>query len=428
MTRAKSAPREHFSLKMRDAEIVIVNGDEYACALRYAPGETPVVLLKGRKAAAKDIIWSAQELEVPIVEMTSFDEEYYSGLTPDEVIPESLFKPVSQAMAFLYRTKASPHLLRFVKTLRKRPGILTTSTEELVERYSSFLEVSLVSLELGKGLYGEVEILREPLDTFRQRIALEIGLVIPEIRAHYNSKLGALHYSLRLRDVPVYEGNVEGTLEPNEYVHQIINRLRTLIVRQSWQLLGYIEVNALLERMKKYNPLLFRDLFPEYFSVPSLRFVLRNLLKEGISIRDLSKICEVIKENLHITRDPDVITEFVRAAFAPYLCHKYKNSEGGLEVLLLSPEMEKMIGGSVKEASHVRWLDLEPENGYRLLTSLGDELKKAQSIGLDPVLLVTPGLRRFIKRLLENSFPDLPVISYNEIVPFADVRSVGVVG
>jgi flagellar biosynthesis protein FlhA len=230
-----------------------------------------------------------------------------------------------------------------------------------------------------------------------------------------------------MREVPVYHGEIESSLESKDYAFQVVNRLRILINREAWQLLGYAEVEALLERMKKYNSGLYKELFPGYLSISSLRFILRNLLKEGISIRDLSKIMEVVKDNLHLTRDPDLITELVRTAFAPYLCHKYRSKEGFLEVLLLDPDLERVVINSIKESSQVRWLDLNAEDGLRLLTSLGEELKKAHGLGLFPVLLCSPGLRRFLKRLLDNAFPELPVLSYNEIIPFTEVRSVGMV-
>jgi flagellar biosynthesis component FlhA len=315
----------------------------------------------------------------------------------------------------------------FIRPLRQRPGLLRKKAQEMVDQYSSFLDVSLVSLGLGKELYEQADALKEPLDALRQRIALEIGIVMPEIRVNHSSRCASFAYSIKMREVAVYHGEVDGINEGKDHIFQIIAKLRALIVTQAWQLLGYSEVEALLDRMKKYNPSLYKELFPRYFTVPALRFVLRNLLREGISIRDLSKILEIIKDNLHRTRDPDLLTEFVRAAFAPYLCNKYKNDEGYIEALLLDPVIETMVINSIKESSQVRWLDLTPEDGLRLLTSLGDEMKKNQEFGLNPVLLCSPGLRRFLKRLLETSFPDLPVLSYNEIAPFSEVRSVGMV-
>jgi flagellar biosynthesis component FlhA len=413
--------------KMRDAELVMVNDMDFALALKYAPGETPKILLKGQKEKAKDIIWSAQELEIPIIEMTIIDQDFFDSMNVDEEIPELHYRPIAQALALLYKIKASPHRVSFVKTLRSRPSVLRNRAEELVEKYSSFLEVSLVSLELGKDLYDHVEKLRNPLDSLRQRIALEIGIVIPEIVARHNTKFAPLSYSVRLREVPIYDGEVEEINDREEFVFHLVNKIRLLIIKQAWQLLSYTEVEALIGRMKKYNRGLYRELFPKYFTITALRFILRNLLKEGISIRDLSKILEVIKEHLHITQDPDVLTEFVRTSFAAYLCNKYKNQEGYLEVLLLDPPMEQLIMSSIKESGQVRWLDLNPEDGLKLLTSLGDELRKDHGIGLNPVLLCSPGLRRFLKRLLDSSFPDLPVLSYNEIVPLMEVRSVGIV-
>ena len=414
-------------LIMKEAELIIVNGMDCAFALKYSPGETPRVLLKGKKEEARDIIWSAQELEIPIIEMTSLDDEFFSLLVAGEEIPESLYKPIAQALALLYKTKSSPHRVLFIRPLRQRPGLLRKKAQEMVDQYSSFLDVSLVSLGLGKELYEQADALKEPLDALRQRIALEIGIVMPEIRVNHSSRCASFAYSIKMREVAVYHGEVDGINEGKDHIFQIIAKLRALIVTQAWQLLGYSEVEALLDRMKKYNPSLYKELFPRYFTVPALRFVLRNLLREGISIRDLSKILEIIKDNLHRTRDPDLLTEFVRAAFAPYLCNKYKNDEGYIEALLLDPVIETMVINSIKESSQVRWLDLTPEDGLRLLTSLGDEMKKNQEFGLNPVLLCSPGLRRFLKRLLETSFPDLPVLSYNEIAPFSEVRSVGMV-
>ncbi|MGV8124070.1 MAG: FHIPEP family type III secretion protein [Candidatus Xenobiia bacterium LiM19] len=414
-------------LKIREAELVIVNGAEYAFALKYSPGETPAVLIKGRLARAKDIIWAAQEFEIPIIEMTCIDNDFFVGLEEGAEISENHYRTIAQALALLYKTKSSPYRVRYIKTLKKRPSVLSGRAMQLVEKYSSFLEVSLVSLELGKELHENIEYFRTPLDSLRQRIALEVGIVIPEITARLNPRFTSFAYAIKMREVPIHEGEIEAGTEGKDYVFQIINRLRHLITRNAWQLLGYTEVEALIHRMKTYNSGLYRELFPRYFSIPALRFILRNLLKEGISIRDLSKILEVIKDNLPMTKDPDLLTELVRASFAPYLCHKYKSVDGYLEVILLDPEVEKMIMSSIRESSQVRWLDLKAEDGLDLLSSLGEELKKAQSLGLSPVLLCSPALRRFLRRLLELSFPELAVLSYNEIVPFTEVRSVGIV-
>lgn len=427
MSENKHILKENSPIKMREAEVVIINGIDCAFALKYAPGETPKALLKGKGRTARDIIWTAQEMEIPIIEMTSVDDEFFDLIETDEEIPEVLYKPIAQALALLYKTRSTPHRISIIKTLKKRPVALLKKAEELVDRYSSCLEVSLISIELGKDLYEQIEVFRVPLDSLRQKIALEIGMVIPEIRASYNSKFAPHAYCIKMREVTVYEGEVEKTLENPEKIKQIVNRLRLLINKQAWQLLGYTEVEALLERLKIYNKNLYKELFPGYFSVPALRFVLRNLLKEGISIRDLTKILEIIKDNLHITSDPDLLTEFVRTGFAAYLCNKYKSKDGYLEVLLLDMEIEKIITGSIKESSQVRWLDINPEDGYRLLTSLSEELKKAESVGLNPVILCSPGIRRFLKRFLETSFPHILVLSYNEIVPFAEVRSVGII-
>lgn len=414
---------------MRTAELVLANGFDFAVALSYIPRETPVVIARGRGRGAKDLIWAAQEMDVPIVETSWVDRDFYNRCRDSEEIPAEIYHVVASALAFLYKSRETPHMMRFFRPLRSRPSALLVKTEEMVERYGSVLEISLLSLELGKSLFEAAEEMKDPLNSLRSKLGQELGLILPEINVVLNQKLNPYQYRLCLRDVPCYKGEVEeGRYEPMDFLSHITNRFRHLIRRDGWQLLGYAEIQALVNRFARHNAdsadlVNYRD-----FSLSTVRFVLINLLKEGIPIRDLAKILTVIKDTFRISPDPDVLTEYVRAVFASYLWSKYSDDRGIIHVMILSPEMENLFFQSIRKTADTSVFDIGDEELFTFLESLKNALERSIGMGISPVLMVSPPLRRFVKKLISSTFPELGVISYGEVVTPSDVRSVGFVG
>jgi len=412
---------------LEGAEILLIKGMEMAFALEYSPGQTPRLLAKGKRKEAERLIMKAQDKGIPVIENTALEDDVFSKLNIGDEIPEFFYRPVAHALALLYKTRPSPHFIRYVRFISRKKSPLKVVAENAVQEMAKFLEVKAVSVEVGSSLIEKENFIRESLSTLRQRITCDLGLVIPAIEVSLNPHLKPNGYVLKLKEVNSGEGEIETAIESAESILPLTNKLKQLIYSRAHELLGYCETEALLDNYSRVNPKLVKELFPAHFSIPALRLILRNLLKEQIPIRDMGSILDSILENLDKTSDPDLLTEYVRAAFSHYLCQKYKRDEGYINVLLLSPAVEEMILNSLKETAGVRWIALSPEDGLKILTAVGDQVEKVAVLGYYPIILANPSLRRFLRRLVENTFPHLAVLSYSEITPLTDIRSVGMI-
>jgi flagellar biosynthesis component FlhA len=424
MTETKTNVKHDDLAKVREADLLLVRETDLAVALEYSPGRTPRVVAKGERKKAGEMIWIAQETGVPILEVVALEKSSFKECGQGEEIPRDLYRPVASALAMLYKNMPSPHPVRFMKSLGRRPSFLRRKAAEDVDALNPLHELFPLSVSLGEALWKERPAVTEAIAGTRQRITLELGLVLPDIPLTQNLQLDEGGYELKFRDVPSGRGTLEIPLESSEKVSPLLSRLRGLVHRHGWELLGYCEVEALLENLRKHKPSIVRELFPRHFSIPSLKVILRNLLREQISIRDFPTIIETVVDNLPHAKDPDLLTEFVRMAFSHSLCQKYTDPDGYLNVILLSPHAERSLLRHLKETATVKWLDLGLEEILNILKCLSTELATLENLGIAPVMMCTPLLRRFIRRIIEPSFPDLPVLAYSEIAPMAQVRSV----
>lgn len=410
---------------LRRAEAVLVNGLAVAVALEYTPGSTPIVLgaAKGRKA--EDMVWAAQALSLPIIELTQLDPAHVDLFVAGNEIPESWYRPVAHALSLLYRATPVPELVRFV-----RPGYAvgrTRSMTAVLAEFEDVLSTPPVSVEVGSGLIEHMTDLGVPVEHMRQRVAHETGLLLPPIPLRPNPSLSPQQYVIKFRDVPMHEGEIDHPVDSPEKLYALSNRLKQLVHQHGWEMLGYLEVETQLELVRKTNPGLVKAIFPSQFSVSGLRQVLRNLLREQLSIRDLAPILEVILENLPRSHDPDLLTECVRIAYSRSLYLKYKDTEGYLNSITFDPAVERTLRDAVTDTSGVRWMDLAPDDALRVLKAVETAMRQASRLNMNTVILSSPALRRFVARLVEDVFPDLPVLSYSEIAPLTEVRSVGTI-
>lgn len=410
---------------LRRTEAVLVNGLEVAIALEYAPGTTPRVLGAFKGKRAENVVWAAQALSLPIIELTQLEPSQVELFVPDQEIPESWYRPVAHALSLLYKSTPGPELVRFVRPADRkgRPRSLTAVLAE----FEDVLSTPPVSVELGSSLSAHLVDLGEPLELLRQRIAHETGLLLPPIPLRVSAAAGDHQFIIRFRDVPMLEGEIEPPVDSPEKLYTLQNRLKQLLHDHGWELLGYLEVETQLEMVRKHSPGLVKAIFPAQFSVSGLRQVLRNLLREQLSIRDLAPILEVILENLPRSHDPDLLTECVRIAYSRSLYQKHKDAEGYLNALTLDATVERALRDAVTDTNGVRWMDLQPDDALRVLQAVETALKQVSRLNMNTVLLVSPALRRFVARLVEDVFPQLPVLSYSEIAPLTEVRSVGTI-
>jgi flagellar biosynthesis protein FlhA len=155
--------------------------------------------------------------------------------------------------------------------------------------------------------------------------------------------------------------------------------------------------------------------------------VLQSLLREGISIRDLGVIIEAIGDKARLTRDPSLLAEYARQALGRSITAPHLGVDRRLRAIALDPQIEQEVSESITQTSDGEYLAMEPSRAQALVTALKGQVDAGISTGGRPVLLCSARIRRHLRRLCEQSLPQLPVCSYNEIVPGISVETIGVV-
>ena len=166
---------------------------------------------------------------------------------------------------------------------------------------------------------------------------------------------------------------------------------------------------------------------PKLLSLGEIQKVLQNLLKEGISIRDLLTIFETLADYASSTRDTDILTEYVRQSLKRAISNKFFPTNETTSVVTLDPKLEQEIMASVKQTENGAYLTLDPEKTKAIMKSVETEIAKLENLGKNPIIITSPIVRMYFKRLTEDYFKDLIVVSYNEIENNVELQSVGMV-
>ncbi|MFN8612462.1 MAG: FHIPEP family type III secretion protein [Vulcanimicrobiota bacterium] len=383
-------------------EVVLLAPNRQVLALSYSPGETPSIVANLEGDKALDLLWSAQEMGVPVVECAELSRESMLDLSPGQEIPDRLFRPAAQAIALVQRTRPGPVPVRLVKDLRPRSKA----------KVAELLEESRLAIQLRQADWLQPV---EALTTLhRHRLQKELGLPLLSVNLYHVPELEH-DGQILMQGSPLFQWTGPDFGELMVGLHQVVKS-------NAHRLLGFRETQALVDALRKSHKNLYQALFPNFLTVSGLRQILRNLLREGIRIREIVPILEAIEEHKNRSADPDQLTEFVRASLNFQLCREYADRQGVVQAMLLAPELEKAILKDVRQASSAIWFDLDVDVSLRLLSGVARAWEKAQDQGFRPVLLCGPRARRFVKRLVEPSFPQIPVISYPEVAPDADVH------
>lgn len=343
------------------------------------------------------------------------------------------------------------------------------------ESVVQLMQVDPISLEVGRGLLSLVDPnqgakLLERVTSIRRHIALEMGIVVPGVRFKDNLQLKPNAYLIKIKEIEMATGevmvnqflaigpedklrNLRGTktvdptyglpgvwISPEQRgdaerlgcmifdpVSVIATQLTEVIRTNASDLLGRQEVQALIDTIKKTHPAVVKELIPDTMNLGEVQKILQNLVRERVSIRDFVSILETIADNVHITKDVEILTECVRVALSRVICKDYMNNEGVINVITLDPQVEQLIASSIQRSEVGSFLALDPNLGQEILTKVGDQINALQEQGLQPIILVAPQIRPAYKKLTERSFPNLVVLSWNEIAPKVNVNSVGMV-
>lgn len=343
------------------------------------------------------------------------------------------------------------------------------------ENVNSLLQVDPIELEFGYGIIPLADVnqggdLLDRVVMIRRQIALELGTVVPIIRLRDNIQLNPNQYIIKIKGIQVSEGEIlfdhymamnpgyveeeitgiptfepsfhlpaiwitEGQRERAESLGytvvdppSIIATHLTEIIRQYIsELLTRQDVQNLINNLKETNPSLVEELIPKLLGLGEIQKVLQNLLREGISIRDLLTIMETLADYAPTTRDTDILTEYVRQSLKRAISTKYFPPHETTNVVTLDPKIEQEIMSSVKQTESGAFLNLDPSRSRAIMESVKKELQKLENLGKSPIIITSPIVRMYFKRLTEDYFKDLAVVSYNEVESNVELQSVGMV-
>jgi len=212
-----------------------------------------------------------------------------------------------------------------------------------------------------------------------------------------------------------------------EPVEVISEHFTEVIKRYADEIMTRQNVQSLIELVKNTNAAIVRELIPDMLSLGQVHKVLQLLVRERVSIRDLSTILERLADYAHLSRDINVLAEYVRQSLARQICESYTDKEGVITVVTIDPGLEETMIGSIHQSEYGSFLALDPNMGERVLVQISGHIQNFKKMKLKPVILCSPRLRPHFKRFIERSFPDVAVLSYNEIVPQIKVQSIGMV-
>ncbi len=345
------------------------------------------------------------------------------------------------------------------------------------ERPEAFLAVDPMGLEVGYGLIKLVDKkqggdLLDRITNMRRQIAQELGIVVPPIRIRDNIQLQPNQYVVKLKGIEIARGEaVTGHLlaidsgavtdkvagietkepafglpalwikeddrpqaEMRNYTvvpptSVMATHLTEIIKRHADELMTRQEVNRLLDNLRERSPKLVEEVVPNILKPGDIQSVLQNLLRERIPVRDLETILEAMGDWAPRTKEPEILTEYVRHALARTICQLHRNDEGRINCLTFDPALEEMIAGNVKTTEGRTMLALAPAVQRTIVEAIRNAVEDALPScgGATPVLLCSPQVRVWVRRMIEASMDSVAILSYNEIVRDVEMESRGMV-
>jgi len=359
------------------------------------------------------------------------------------------------------------------KEIGEQPEEVAVPEKE--EKIENFLHPDPFEIEIGYGLISLVDTnqggnLLGRISTIRKSLAIELGVIVPPIRIRDNVQLQSNEYVFKIHGVETMRGKImigyylvinpderlklEGieTKEPTfglpalwipkhekekaevagytvvEPQAVVATHLMEALKASAYKLLDRQETQRMLDHLKETHPAVVDGLVPDIVSLGVVNQVLKNLLSEKIPIRNLTMILETIADYATYSKDPDVLTEYVRSALTETITDYFKQDDNTLTVCTLEPRLEDKVMEALKSGNgKMRNLGLTPQQVNKLFESIGERTDQIVTNGAKPILLVSPQIRRLVKNFIEPVFPQTYVLSYNELNPNTNLKSVGTV-
>lgn len=366
------------------------------------------------------------------------------------------------------------HMEEFEK--QEEEQIEESEVEEIrkPENVVNLLQVDPIELEFGYGIIPLADVnqggdLLDRVVMIRRQLALDLGMIVPVIRLRDNIALSPNQYVIKIKGVELASGELmldhylamsPGVVEeevtgihttepafglPAVWIDEsqrdraemlgytvvdppsvIATHLTEIIKRHAHELTGRQEVQTIIEKVKENYPAIVEELVPKVMTIGEIQKVVANLLKEGISIRDMVTILETLADYAPTTNDTDILTEYVRQALGRAISRRFMKEKQS-SVITLDPELEQVIMDSVQKTETGSFINLEPGIINTIINNLSKQVQKLINLGQQPIELASPIVRLYFKRLVDQSIPGLVVLSYNELDPDIQVQAVGTV-
>ena len=345
-------------------------------------------------------------------------------------------------------------------------------TPDSVEAIAGDMRVEPLELEIAYDLMDLVDPSRggdllDRVKALRRKIAMDLGMVIPLVRTRDNLDLPAGHYAIKVHGVELGRGEappgavmvigdgleslpgiptkepvfgLDAVWVPTEFRHQaellgatvvdrssvVTTHLSEVVRSNAGRLLSRQDVRLLLDGVKSTDPAVAEELTGANVSLGEIQRVLSDLLDEGVAIRDLVRILEVVSERARSSKDPEVLLESVRASLGPAISAAHATG-GRLPIITFEPLVEHAMLESLRSGEAGSFLALDPEQAERLAMEIVSVAQTAEQRGENPVLMCAATLRPAVRRLVRNIAPGLPVLAYTELSPQLQVETMGVV-
>ncbi|MBF0530252.1 MAG: FHIPEP family type III secretion protein, partial [Deltaproteobacteria bacterium] len=344
------------------------------------------------------------------------------------------------------------------------------------EQVEALLPLDVLELEVGYGLIPLVDEeqngeLLDRIRSIRRQFALDMGFIVPPMHVRDNLQLKPGEYAVLLKGIELARSElmvgyylamdpgdakpmIDGieTREPafNLPALWILEKKKEEAQRAGWtvvdpatvisthlteiirkcadELLTRQDVQKLIENANKTNAKVIEELIPNLMNVGQIQKVLQALLRERVSIRDLQTILETLADRAMLTKDPELLTEFVRQRLARSIIRQYETREGELPILTLGPDIEDLMTKSISETDRGSYISMDPELGQRIIHAINQAYEKFTQLSYQPVLLCSPLVRRYVRKLTERFIPNLAVLSHNELTATVQLKVLGEAG
>jgi flagellar biosynthesis protein FlhA len=395
---------------------------------------------------------------------------FFFGIVPGlPFFPFFLLGSATAIIAYKRRQACQSEMLDIEKSKTEK-----AEAEKPKEKIEGLLKVDLLGIEMGYGLIRYVNPSEggdflDRIKSIRRQIAVEMGLIVPPVHITDNLQLKPRQYAILLKGVQIAQGElmqdhllainpgtaheeIQGlaTVEPAfglqarwikaqdreraqlagytlvDPATVLATHLTEIIKAQAYELLGRQETKSLLDTVSKTHPKVVEDLVPKILSIGEVQKVMQNLLKERVSIRDAVTILETLADFGSYTKNVATLTEYCRQALGRSICKPYQTDEGELPVFTISSDLEKNISDGVVHSDQGSYLALEPRNAKEIMGRFRRAVESAGASG-NPVVLCSPGIRMYVRQLLERFLPNVAILSHSEIPPSVRILSLGMV-